>query len=492
MGPVTSPFLSGEIVAGKYRIERQIGAGGMGVVLAATHLELLEPRALKFLSPEALTDAESVERFLREARAASRLKSEHVAQVHDVGRLPNGTPFLVMEYLEGSDLGAVLKQTTRLPANVAIDYLLQAMEALAEAHAHGIVHRDLKPANLFLTFRSDGTHCVKVLDFGISKIKDPGGEEMDVTKTHAVLGSPHYMSPEQMESSRDVDARSDIWALGVILYQLIAGELPFKGKKMTEVVAVVFSRPPTPPSQIVPGLPLELEATILRCLQHDLSMRPQNVGELARALAPFAGPHSAHSVDRITRLVQAPVALRSSSSTNTAVVRGRDPVSITPMPVVAPISIPAPNPLASSSTGNKLITPVGGFSERMNDETLAQPGSAPGAWGATAAGTKRRFPMAIVLLAVGALLTGVAIVVGILTSRSSSESVEASAASAVVAMQSAAPVAFAVESNTTAAVESAEPAMPSVTVSATSSPRSTKRTKASPAPTADPFGMDRK
>ena len=514
MPPVPSPFLPGEIVAGKYRVDRQLGAGGMGVVLAATHLDLLEPRALKFLSEAALQDAESVERFLREARAASRLKSEHVTRVYDVGRLPSGIPFMVMEYLEGTDLGAMLKAGGRISVPVAVLYVMQAMEGLAEAHAMGIVHRDLKPANLFLTFRPDGTECVKVLDFGISKIKS-SAEDIDVTKTHAVLGSPHYMSPEQMESSRDVDARSDVWSLGIILYQLITGELPFKGKTMTEVVAVVFSRPPVPPTKLIEDLPAELEKVILRCLQHDVTARPQNVGELAKALEPFAPPGASAIVERITRLLAAPTALRLSSSNPVSVPQiiegimaaraasGSNPPSaaITQDASKSANTTKPPIPEPSISTNPSLSGLSGtGSSGQTSDPLLQQAGSVSGAWGATATGVKRRrIPAAAILLACGAMLLGVAVAIAVVTSKPSGSNTPD--ANSAVAVESTTPpiatstiVPAVVEPTTMATVSAA----PSVSASSTNTAktRSTGRTKTNPpsgtGTAQDPFGMDRK
>src|SRR5580693_7216018 len=169
---------------------------------------------------------EYVARFEREARTAVKIKSEHVARVIDVGQLESGSPYMVMEYLEGEDLQGWLEKQGRLPIERAVDFLLQACEAIAEAHAMGIVHRDLKPANLFCIRRPDGTLSIKVLDFGISKA---AGASMGMTSTQAVMGSPLYMSPEQMGSSKGVDARSDIWALGVILFELVTGRVPFDG-----------------------------------------------------------------------------------------------------------------------------------------------------------------------------------------------------------------------------------------------------------------------
>jgi serine/threonine-protein kinase len=503
MPPAQSPFLPGDVIAGKYRVERQLGAGGMGVVLAATHLDLLEPRALKFLSEAALQDAESVERFLREARAASRLKSEHVTRVYDVGRLDTGMPFMVMEYLEGTDLGAMLKAGGRISTPVAVGYILQAMEGLAEAHAMGIVHRDLKPANLFLTFRPDGTECVKVLDFGISKIKGGMAEDMDVTKTHAVLGSPHYMSPEQMESSRDVDARSDIWSLGILLYQLITGELPFKGKTMTEVVAVVFSKPPIPPTKLVEDLPVELEQVILGCLQHDVTKRPQNVGELAKQLEPFAPAGVVAAVERIVRLSQAPIAMRLSTSNSVSVSRLLDGAASRATASNAPaVSPDAPGDVRRGKS-QSASTPIelrqdAAVVERMNEVTLQQPGSVSGAWGGTASGVgRRRIPAAAILLVCGAMLVGIAIAIAVVTSKSPALS-DAPVASVVAANSIESPAAASAASSATVA-EVSEPAA-STTSSAdtatTSKPRSTGRTRPTlPSGTGkekDPFGMDRK
>src|SRR6478752_9937760 len=193
----------GQILAGKFRIERVLGQGGMGVVVAATHLQLDERVALKFLLPDALANPEAVERFAREARAAVKIKSEHVARVSDVGTLESGSPYMVMEYLQGEDLASWVRRNGAMPVPDAIEFLLQACEAIAEAHALGIVHRDLKPANLFVTRRVDGSPCIKVLDFGISKLTAAGADQ-GITQTASLLGSPLYMSPEQLAAARDV------------------------------------------------------------------------------------------------------------------------------------------------------------------------------------------------------------------------------------------------------------------------------------------------
>ena len=282
------PFSPGDILAGKYRIERVLGQGGMGVVVAATHISLRQKVAIKFLLPGA--SREVVQRFLREARSAARLKSDHVARVIDVSELENGAPYMVMEYLEGNDLSRVLRKRGAFPITDAVDFVLQAGEAIAEAHTLGIVHRDLKPANLFLTKAADGSATVKVLDFGISK--DTGGEEgaepeSPLTQTKAMLGSPNYMSPEQMRSTRDADARADIWSLGVILYQLLTKVLPFKAPSFVDLIIKVNSEDPAPPTSLRADLPAPLEEAILRCLKRKPDERFTNVAELAAAIAPF-------------------------------------------------------------------------------------------------------------------------------------------------------------------------------------------------------------
>jgi len=295
----------GQVLLGKYRIERVLGMGGMGVVVAATHISLEERVAIKFLLPHALQNAEATARFLREARSAVRIKSEHVARVTDVGQLENGSPYMIMEYLDGADLGVLTKQRGALPIEEAVEYLLQACEAIAEAHALGIVHRDLKPANLFVATRADGTPSVKVLDFGISKVTGMGnsGADLGMTKTTAVMGSPLYMSPEQMASAKDVDARTDIWALGAILYELLTGKVPFQADTITQLCVMILQQPPPPLRNARPDAPEELQQIILRSLERDRDRRYANVAEFANALAPFAPRRARLSIERVSRVI---------------------------------------------------------------------------------------------------------------------------------------------------------------------------------------------
>lgn len=278
----------GDVFLGKYRVERVLGQGGMGMVVAARHLHLGELFAIKLMLPAVLDYPDAVTRFLREARASARLKNEHIVRVHDVGSLENGAPYMIMEHLEGQDLKAVLRARGPLPLQEAALYVYQACEAVADAHALGIVHRDLKPANLFLTRRSNGSPCVKVLDFGISKELDPANQVgPDLTKTGMVMGSPYYMSPEQMAHLKAADPRSDIWSLGVILFQLLTGTLPFQAEAVTELVTRILQAPTPSITQGRPDLPPAIEVIVCKCLEKQREQRFSSVAELMAALRPF-------------------------------------------------------------------------------------------------------------------------------------------------------------------------------------------------------------
>jgi serine/threonine-protein kinase len=319
----------GDILAGKYRVERVLGIGGMGVVVAAHHIHLDEKVALKFLLPEALGNSEAVARFAREARAAVKIKSEHVARVIDVGKLENGAPYMVMEYLEGTDLAAWLEERGVMPPEQAVEFVLQACEAIAEAHALGIVHRDLKPANLFCVRRADGRLSVKVLDFGISKITATrGGAKRDVstTRASALVGSPVYMSPEQMQASKQIDARTDIWSLGIILFELLSGRLPFEGEVVTDLAIKIAMADPLPLRGIRPEVSAGLERVVLRCLEKDPRRRFQDVGDLATALGNFGPKRARVSVERILGVLQAArVSNREPPSRSSEIVQSRAP-----------------------------------------------------------------------------------------------------------------------------------------------------------------------
>lgn len=271
-------------MAGKYQLVRVLGEGGMGVVYEAEHVRLKQRVALKMLLPELLRADDLVQRFEREARASSQLRSRHTARVVDVDHTPDGVPYMVMEFLEGRDLDAELQVRRALPMEEAVDYLLQASGAMDEAHALGIVHRDLKPSNIFLAREHDGRCVAKILDFGISKVSSEGDSKL--TSAEAVMGTAMYMAPEQVRSSRNVDARADIWSLGVILYELLAGRAPFVGTP-TQVVASIVTDDPAPLQELV-QVPPALAAVVARCLTRDPARRFQSVRELMAALLPFA------------------------------------------------------------------------------------------------------------------------------------------------------------------------------------------------------------
>jgi len=291
----------GDIIGGKYRVERIIGQGGMGTVVRARHTLLEQDVAIKVLASELSEDPQYATRFLREAQTAVSIKSEHVVRVLDVGTRENGVPFMVMEYLQGQDLGAVIETSGPLHVADAIDYVLQSCEALAEAHVAGLTHRDIKPSNLFLAKRSDGSPLVKLLDFGIAK--PASVTDSRLTATGAAMGSPSYMSPEQVRNAKNVDHRSDIWSLGASLHELLTGAPPFRAETFPALCAAIIADEPTALRETCKGAPLELEAVINKCLEKKPEGRYSDVGELARALAPYGGPSAQISVERITKIV---------------------------------------------------------------------------------------------------------------------------------------------------------------------------------------------
>jgi serine/threonine-protein kinase len=287
----------GDVLAGKYRLEKVAGEGGMGIVYAAEHLVLRQRVAVKVLLPDAATSELVVERFAREAQAAARIQSEHVARVMDAGSTATGAPFLVMEYLEGCDLEELLKIEGPLPLTEVVDYLMQSLEALSHAHAVGLVHRDIKPANLFLAVRPDGGNVIKMLDFGISKAVRSTPEQKVLTG-QAVLGSPVYMSPEQLRNAKDIDARADIWSLGVVAYELLAGKPPFDGDGVGEIFAAILEKDPPPVHTVNGRLRPEISQVIAKCLQRKPEDRWSDAAVLARALEPFGSGTFTNVVER--------------------------------------------------------------------------------------------------------------------------------------------------------------------------------------------------
>jgi serine/threonine-protein kinase len=293
------PVRAGDVIAAKYRVEHVLGRGGMGVVVAARHLALRERVAIKILLPQPGVMRDLKARSVHEGRAAMRIRSEHVVRVYDIGVLETGEPFLVMEHLSGTDLGALLAREGPLRTEDATEYLLQAIEALAEAHARGIIHRDLKPGNLFLSRHADGSPLVKVLDFGIAK-----SEALEASTLHSVggAGTPVYMAPEQMRSGGVIDARTDVWGLGVTLYALLTGEAPFRAGSLLEIHERILGGAPSVRATR-PDVPEALEAILLRCMAKDPADRFANVAELGAALAALAPDRARVSAERASRIL---------------------------------------------------------------------------------------------------------------------------------------------------------------------------------------------
>jgi serine/threonine-protein kinase len=360
----------------------------MGIVVAVHHLHLDQQFAVKLMLPDMLGSEEAVARFVREARAAAKIKSDHVVRVFDVDSLANGAPYLVMELLEGKDVANILRDEGPFSVENAVDLVVETCEVVAAAHALGIVHRDLKPGNLFATRGPDGRTSIKVLDFGISKVTTPGtAPGLDMTKTAASMGSPLYMSPEQTQSARDVDGRTDIWAIGVILFELLVGRVPFVGKTPIEVALKIVGHAAPRPRDFRPEIPAPLESVVLKCLEKDPAARYANVGALADALSPWASAYAKPSLERIAR---SPVPAERAAP---------------PSPVAVAV------PINASVEGTKTALPP------VEIVTVASPSVSPSpaessstrtspAWGTTTPPHKGRRVGASVALAAGAALVG--------------------------------------------------------------------------------------
>jgi eukaryotic-like serine/threonine-protein kinase len=357
-----APVRLGQTVAGKYVVGRELGVGGMGMVYAARDARLDRQVAIKVLLPRLVTSQTATQRFMREARAATRITSEHVVKLLEIDTLPDGTPLLVMEYLEGRDLRAVLREDGPLAPRVAVDYLLQALQAVAEGHMQTIVHRDLKPSNLFLTTRADGTPLIKVLDFGIAKTLEPEpADTFALTSSEDVrLGSPTYMPPEQLQNPRDVDMRSDIWALGVTLHELVSGSPPFQGQTYAELLSRILAAPPESLKSRIPdlALPEGLSEIVGKCLEKKREDRYSNAAELATALAPFGSDDARLSLYRVTGLSRSPTSPRSASSGPVTIMTDALATCDTTMPV--PMDVVAPQDAMPESGARRVAAAAAG------------------------------------------------------------------------------------------------------------------------------------
>jgi len=365
----------GDVIASKYRVEKVLGAGGMGVVVAARHVALGSLVAIKVMQPRAVSLKGAVERFMREGQAAAALSSKHVAKVIDVGQLDTGTPYMIMEHLSGSDLSSIVEKKGAIPLADAAEYLLQACDGIGEAHAKGIVHRDLKPANLFLLKEPDGSPLIKVLDFGIAKVS---GSEQGLTGTSQGMGSGGYMSPEQMSSAKKVDHRADIWALGVTFYELVTAHRPFEAESLEQFVTAVIWGQPTPLATYRPDLPPDVEAIVMRCLEKQPDNRFSTVAHFAQRLAAYAPARAHVYVGRVAGMLG--VGAPSLTQTNPGMPApsaptGGVPTAFGPAPQVAVAAAPSPAqspsgpaPVTASSTGPhpQAVTPPPAFPQTAN------------------------------------------------------------------------------------------------------------------------------
>ncbi len=298
---------AGTVIADKYRVEQMLGRGGMGVVVEATHLELGTRVAIKLLLPELVKSEEAAARFRREGRALFKLNNPHVCRVMDVGTTEGGSPFMVMELLEGEDLAEVLGRGQTFAVTDAVHIILQASQGLAEAHANGVVHRDLKPENLYLTVDATGESCVKILDFGLSKIQSG---PLDTTRSRKltadaqVMGTPHYMAPEQWMSSKDVGAGADQWSLATILFELISGQPPFPGPQFATICSQVLNAPTPSLAKRRADVPKGLDAVLRKAMEKDPGSRYENVGAFAVALSAFGPDGSAMQAERTLSMLR--------------------------------------------------------------------------------------------------------------------------------------------------------------------------------------------
>ncbi|MCS6900871.1 MAG: serine/threonine-protein kinase [Myxococcales bacterium] len=303
----SSPYpQEGDIIDGKYVIRKILGEGGMGAVMAAYHKILRSDVALKFMSPDVMRVPGAVERFMNEGVAARGIQSDHVVRVDDVGVLPSGLPYIVMEMLHGCDLSELLEREAPqgLPVPRAIHFVLQILRGLHVAHSKGIIHRDLKPSNAFVIQREGEPDFIKLLDFGISKItQEPGKEAQQLTQTNTGLGTPLYMSPEQARNAREANAQSDLYSVAAILYELLTGRTPYQAESPNDLLFKLFTAEPDPILSVRPDLPPALAEVIHKGLSKDPAQRPSSALEFAEQLIPFADARSTEVIARIRAAV---------------------------------------------------------------------------------------------------------------------------------------------------------------------------------------------
>jgi serine/threonine protein kinase len=282
--------LIGKVIDRKYRLVRLLGEGGMGAVYEAEHTKINRKVAVKLMKPEVAKYPEAVERFMREAQAASAIGHPNIIEIEDIGESEDGTVFMVMEMLKGQTLAERLSETTRLPPDRAVGIILQVLSALLATHRKGIIHRDLKPENIYLSIDARMREEVKLLDFGASKVRGPDAGGLRLTRTGTVMGTPYYLSPEQARGSQDITEQVDIWAVGVVLFEMLTGRPPYEGESYNELLSKILMEPVPDIRQIEPAVSAELAAVIGKALAKDRKERYRNAAEVIEALLPF---HSA-------------------------------------------------------------------------------------------------------------------------------------------------------------------------------------------------------
>ncbi len=323
--------LVGRIIAGRYRIVGQLGEGGMGEVFVAEHLLIGRKVAIKRLHPELAADERAVQRFQREARAAAATGHEHIVEVLDLGYADDHAPYLVMEYLRGQPLSQLLQREKRLAPQRACLLMGQVLAALEAVHQQEIVHRDLKPDNVFITRRAGVGEFVKVLDFGISKMKEENGETLQLTRTGMMMGTPFYMSPEQARGTREVDHRVDLYAVGVMLYECLTGRLPYASDNYHALLQQILRTEPRPPSELAPNIDPALDAVVIRSLGKDPALRFATAAEFGAALQPFGGLSS-------SPVPGAAVAARSAPSPSSVIEASVGEAFVGPRPTLGSVA----------------------------------------------------------------------------------------------------------------------------------------------------------